>query len=841
MTLIRGNELVNDIRVAPSRTRRMRAILAAAMMSCTALTLGIIPAPAAAQTQTAVDFAIPAGPLATVLNRFADQSGTEIIYNGSLTEGLSSSGLAGRFGTAEALSRILAGTGLTFRQTGARTFTLERAPQPSADGGGAIQLGPVRVEGETGTGVSPSDFAISDPGRTEGSPDYAAPSTNTAFKVALTPQQTPQTVIVVPQAAIRDFNLTTVKEVLEFTPGVFVRPERSRDYYDFQSRGYEMQVQYDGVPSPNGMGGRSRSITPDTAIIDRVEVLQGASGLMSGAGAPGGIVNMFRKMPALNPFIELQAGADTWGGWRGMVDVAGPISDSGLGGRLVAVMEERGSYIDYVSGKHAVLYGVLEQRLGDRTTLALGATFEKIFDYSPGSHYGFPTQADGTLYPNMSRSKNWGATWSDLEETSYNIFLRAQHQFSDRWSMQALLTYEDFKTSSLQGVPGRLRDVDLWPILLFGAQAEAWNSENLSLDIAVQGEFSLLGRDHQVMFGFNGSTRDFGGSGGASAGALAFDYDPYSWDAREVPGPYSTGWDDYGSWSGKQYNYGAYAGGRFELLKSVHALVGARVSWYKQSYDGVLDSKDAAVITPYGALTWDIIDNLTSYASYTEIFQPQFVGTRDRNNRVLNPVTGENKELGLKLALLDGKLTAQGAYFWLDQVNVAEPDYAGEFPGVCGGLLDPCSQPSGKIRAKGWDVSVAGEILPGLKVLGGYSRVENDGSYFAPERKQANFAISYTAPDDRWMIGATVQHHSGWSVEEPWFFAPDSGNTWIKGEDRFTVVGLNGRYKINQNLDATVEVSNLFDKKYLAEHDYPANGSVWGDPRRVTFMLRARF
>ena len=136
---------MNDTGNVPSVLRRTGAALTAALMGGTVLTLAAVPVVAAAQTQAATNYAIPGGALATVLNRFADQSGTEIVYDARLTEGLSSQGLSGRYGTAEALSRILAGTGLTFRITG-KTVTLERAPQaPVADG--ATRLGPVTVLG----------------------------------------------------------------------------------------------------------------------------------------------------------------------------------------------------------------------------------------------------------------------------------------------------------------------------------------------------------------------------------------------------------------------------------------------------------------------------------------------------------------------------------------------------------------------------------------------------------------------------------------------------------------------------------------------------------------------
>ncbi len=136
---------MTDVNLAAAALYHGRKMLALTMLGTTGIVLCAAVVPAVAQAQAAVTYAIPAGSLASVLNRFADRSGAEIVYNGNLTDGLSSPGLSGSFSTAAALSRILAGTGLTFRHNGGNSYTLERAPR-SADG--AIQLGPLRVEGQ---------------------------------------------------------------------------------------------------------------------------------------------------------------------------------------------------------------------------------------------------------------------------------------------------------------------------------------------------------------------------------------------------------------------------------------------------------------------------------------------------------------------------------------------------------------------------------------------------------------------------------------------------------------------------------------------------------------------
>lgn len=102
-----------------------------------------------AQEQTK-NFNIPAQPLASALTAFGDQGDMQVTVDTDLVEGIRSPGVTGAMAPAVALSRLLAGSGLTWRSIGNRTVRLEPAPQASGDG--TIQLGPVRVEGTDASG-----------------------------------------------------------------------------------------------------------------------------------------------------------------------------------------------------------------------------------------------------------------------------------------------------------------------------------------------------------------------------------------------------------------------------------------------------------------------------------------------------------------------------------------------------------------------------------------------------------------------------------------------------------------------------------------------------------------
>jgi iron complex outermembrane receptor protein len=75
-----------------------------------------------------VEFSIPSQPLGSAITSFADQANYRLFVTSDLSAGVTSNGVTGRHTPEEALSLLLAGTGLTYRLTEARTVTLERVP-----------------------------------------------------------------------------------------------------------------------------------------------------------------------------------------------------------------------------------------------------------------------------------------------------------------------------------------------------------------------------------------------------------------------------------------------------------------------------------------------------------------------------------------------------------------------------------------------------------------------------------------------------------------------------------------------------------------------------------------
>ena len=172
---------------------------------------------------------------------------------------------------------MLAGTSLQAHRRADGDFELRRA------GADAAQLAPVVVLGAGAT--------------TEGSGLYTADWMRSANGLVLSQRDTPQSTSVITRQQMDDRAIGSVRDVMENATGMNVQQAES-ERLTYYSRGFSMDTfQFDGVVKPLNSLYQFGEGNLDPAIYDHVEIIRGATGLMSGTGNPGGSVNFIRKRP----------------------------------------------------------------------------------------------------------------------------------------------------------------------------------------------------------------------------------------------------------------------------------------------------------------------------------------------------------------------------------------------------------------------------------------------------------------------------------------------------------------------------------------------------------------
>lgn len=265
------------------RLNGRKAAFAAALMLTTALVGAGAASSALAQTadaQRAYD--IPAQPLPSALTAFGRQSGLQVSVPAALAQGRVSAPVAGRLSSSEAISRLLAGTGLTYRLTGA-VVTLQAAPTAE----GAIQLGALRVQGETdGDGGGASGLALAD--------DDGAQARAEAVYTR------PQSSAYIDRETLERFRGTSAADMVKGVAGVTAGDPRSANALDLNIRGVQGQsripVIIDGgqsaIDTYRGYAGQSQRTYLDPDLISGVSITKGPSLDANASGGIGGVVSM---------------------------------------------------------------------------------------------------------------------------------------------------------------------------------------------------------------------------------------------------------------------------------------------------------------------------------------------------------------------------------------------------------------------------------------------------------------------------------------------------------------------------------------------------------------------
>ena len=260
---------------------RRAAVCGALLLATTGLT-GIAASPALAQAASAGQrsFNIPAQPLREALLIFSQQSGLQVTAQGPLVEGRMGAAVSGSYAPADALARLLAGTGLTYRFDGNDAVRLERAPQA---GEGAVQLGTLRVEGASageGTGTGTRGIIS----------DWAGEADR--------PWQAPSSQVHLSQEHIQRFRGTNVGDIISGIPGVHTGENRNSGGLDLNIRGMQgmnrVPVVIDGAHQSTvvyrGYSGSASRNYLDPDLLGEMVIEKGPSTRPEAVGATGGIM-----------------------------------------------------------------------------------------------------------------------------------------------------------------------------------------------------------------------------------------------------------------------------------------------------------------------------------------------------------------------------------------------------------------------------------------------------------------------------------------------------------------------------------------------------------------------
>ena len=659
---------------------------------------------------------------------------------------------------------------------------------------------------------------------------------DTATGLGLTVQETPQSVAIITYQRIEDQALDSLTDVVNSAAGISSKAyDSSRN--GFSSRGFDIDnYQLDGTPITWASGASAGETQTDTALYERVEVVRGATGLLTGAGNPSASINLVRKHADSREFTGWTSfAASRWNHYRAQVDVSAPLSAGGaLRARTVWVYEDGDSFVDFAANKKIVAYAVVDGDLSDATSISLGASYQDN-DPTASQWGGLPIFFSDGSRTNWRRSQTVGARWTYWATATESYFANLNHEFGARW--QARLDVNRVESSSDMRLLYLFGSPDPASGLGMGAFPRGYDNQRQqnSFGIRLNGRFDLWGREHELVLGGLHTEQDF----------IYYAYNPlsvpavgdfYAWDGS-YPQPQ---WSDRAPFQDETTEQtGWYAASRVSVTDALKVILGARLADWERSGPTLADAYgDDNVVVPYVGALFDIDERHTLYASYTEIFNPQ--NRRDRNARYLDPLIGKNYEIGLKSRFYQGLLHTSITLFKTEQDNFAanDPNFVPTATQAAAFIA------TRGVESEGFELEVVGELLPGWEISANYTRFEasaedSDGrANTVNTRYPSQLLRLFTKYDwNRLSLGGGIS----WEGENYTEVTnPASGLSERASQDAYALLSLMARYRFSDALSAQLNIDNALDDTYYSQIGFFTQ-LAYGEPRNLRLTLNYAF
>ncbi|VTM15261.1 Outer-membrane receptor for Fe(III)-coprogen, Fe(III)-ferrioxamine B and Fe(III)-rhodotrulic acid [Raoultella terrigena] len=592
--------------------------------------------------------------------------------------------------------------------------------------------------------------------------DYSVKTTTAGTKMLMTQRDIPQSVSIISEQRMQDQQLQTLGDVMDNTLGIS-RSQADSDRSSYYSRGFQIDnYMVDGIPTWFESRWNLGDALSDTALFERVEVVRGANGLLTGTGNPSASINMIRKHATSREFTgNISTEYGSWNKQRYVSDMQSPLTEDGnVRARIVAGYQNNDSWLDRYNSEKTFFSGILDADLGSATSLSAGYEYQRIDVNSP-TWGGLPRWNTDGSKNHYDRAHSTAPDWAYNDKEFNKVFVTLKQRFADTWQATMTATHSEVKFDSkmmyVDAYVNKETGMLVGPYASYGPGYDyvggtGWNSGKRkvdAVDLFTDGGFDLFGRQHNLMIGGSYSKQNnrylsswanvFPDEIGSFSGFNAANFPETNW------GPQSLAQDDTTRMKS------LYAATRFSLADPLHLILGVRYTNWR--IDTLSYSMEKNHTTPYAGLVYDIDDNWSTYASYTSVFQPQ--DKRDSSGKYLTPITGNNYELGLKSDWMNSRLTTTLAIFRIEQDNLAQSTGTP----IAGSNGETAYRTADGTVSKGVEFEINGALTDNWQMTFGATRYvaeDNEGKAVNPNLPRTSVKLFTPLPSagnaraDRW-------------------------------------------------------------------------------------------
>ncbi|CAM2845834.1 iron complex outermembrane recepter protein [Pseudomonas gessardii] len=648
---------------------------------------------------------------------------------------------------------------------------------------------------------------------------YRATRSASATKTDTALRDIPQSISVIPATVLKDLGSHNVERALEFAGGVSKQNNfGGLTLYEYSIRGFTTSEFYQDGFSAN----RGYPSTPDTANIERIEVLKGPAASLYGRGDPGGTVNIVTKKPQAEAFTTVQTSAGSWDRYRTAVDINTPLDSEGrVLSRVNLAVEDNHSFRDHVQSKRVFVAPSFSWQLDPDTRLLVESEFVRH-----SSTFDRGLVAPNNRWGGMSRSTFLGEP-NDGDIDNHNNRLQAtlEHHLNDAWKLRLASHY---KQGSLWGEASENRALNADGHTInrrYRQRSMGWHDSITQLEL--RGLFEIGSWQHEVLIGTEYEDYRKKERVTAIAGSYPIDiYKPVY--GQPKPNGLRSGSDFFTQVKSQALNLQD----QIIFTDRLRGVVGVRLEHVEQSSqdytrNGAKSQKTHDVMTQRAGLLYQLTPQVGLFANASTSFKPQ--SELDAAGNFLKPEEGIGYEVGIKSELFDDRLSATLAAFHIEKENTLATDPATD-----------TKRAIGKARSQGLDLQVSGQLTDAVRVIGALAYIDAEvtkgdkeiptGSRILGVAKRSGSLLGVYEFQDGALrgsdLGAAFTYVGDRSGEAGKSFELPAYHT----------VDLLAHYKASDNVTVGLNLNNLFDEKYY-ERSYSNYWITPAEPRNFTVSL----
>lgn len=650
---------------------------------------------------------------------------------------------------------------------------------------------------------------------------YTASQASTASKSDVPIKEEAQSINVVTQQTLDDYQVRSLNDAMKFVSGVSQGNTLGGSRDSLVKRGFgtndDGSILRDGVRSNLGHN--------FSATTERVEVLKGPASLLYGALEPGGLINVISKKPEYTRSTTLSGSGYSEGGGTMALDTTGPLGDTGLAYRLIAERKHEDYWRNYGVNESTLVAPSLAWT-GERASLNLSYEYNEYsnpFDRGTVFRNGHPVDID--------YDKRLDEPWAKSVGIRETATARFEYELSEAWKTRVTYGWNNDRYSLSIAQPSQLTG----NILRRAANGAHYDDETRYASWDFIGKQELFGQRHDLLVGVDNQVSDqYRGKTYRGVAQGGFDITAPVYGGLAEPGRINAAQSNL---SNQLTSSSIYLKDNWHLDDRWILVFGGRYQHYDQyTTQGLVpaspvrdDNGDAFV--PFLGVVYKASETLSLYGNYSRSFKPNDVV--DKDSRTFKPEEGRSYEIGAKYDPLPG-LNINLALFDIVKKNVVT-------------TVDEVSEAAGKVGSQGLELDITGRLSERWELIGTYAYThteilddpKNEGHRLADAPKHTaslylTHHLNVPAEFGAWHAGGGARYVGERAANNDngfWLSSYTVADAFLRWES--PVLG----YKTSLQLN----VDNLFDKQY-----YPSStGSELqvnvGEPRTARLSASVTF